>query len=122
MIKKSANYIMLFALLFSGIGISINQHCSGNLAHTSFMSVNEPCCQKDLCTCCNETNYSFKIEDAFLKPALNIKHLKTKYFKRQIKSETIIFREKSQFLLSEFNKLPEHFNINLQTLLQCFRL
>lgn len=122
MIEKTANYIMSIVFLFSCIGISIEQHCSGNISHAAFIHINETCCQNDLCSCCNETKYSFKIKDAFLKPAFKLNHLKPKYFNTQIKSETIIFREKNQFLLSEFNKLPEHFNINLQTLLQCFRL
>ncbi len=122
MIKKSANYIMSIVLLFSGIGISINQHCSGNLSYSDFVRVNKTCCQKDLCTCCNKTNDSFKITNVFLKPAFKTKHLKTKHSIEHIKSETVTVREKAEFLLLEFNKFPKYFNINLSVLLQCFRL
>ncbi len=66
MIKKAANYIMSFLLLFSVIGISINKHYSGNeLYSVSIFSIPESCCDEP-CNYCNETTEVFRITDDFL--------------------------------------------------------
>jgi len=73
MIKKAANYIMSFSLLFSVIGISINKHYSGNeLYSVSVFSEPDSCCDdEDDCDCCTETNDLFQITDVFLQSVIH---------------------------------------------------
>ncbi len=124
MIKKAANYIMSFLLLFSVIGISINKHYSGNeLYSVSIFSIPESCCDEP-CNYCNETTEVFRITDDFLQSVFHfvydvkIINLTTRFNDFEAK----FFSKESTSMVFKFYKCLKHLRQNTSAKLQCFRL
>ncbi len=67
MLKKTVYYIMIFLLLLSVIGITVNKHYSGTkLFSVSVFTEAESCCTGH-CNCCNNTSETYKLTDSFFK-------------------------------------------------------
>ncbi|NOZ35480.1 MAG: hypothetical protein GXO80_09315 [Chlorobi bacterium] len=93
MFKKTVYYIMIFLLLLSVIGITVNKHYSGTkLFSVSVFTEAESCCTGH-CNCCNNTSETYKLTDSF--------------FKTDFESNTkpVIFNSFG-YILSTNNKIP----------------
>ena len=123
MFKKAAYYIMVFILLLSVIGITVNKHYSGNKLFSVSVFLEADSCCNGPCDCCNETSETFNLTDSFVKTDFN--------FKQKISVEPVSFFIKlfnnisftnKSFILSGGFRFLKPVVLNSVAFLQSFRL
>jgi len=70
--KKFGHIIMIFLLLISTAGVSINKHYSGGELYSSAIFVDADSCCENPCGCCDEKSEHLKVEADYLASSFDL--------------------------------------------------
>jgi len=70
--KKIGHIIMIFLLLISTAGVSINKHYSGGELYSTAIIVDADSCCENPCGCCDEKSEQLKVEADYLASSFDL--------------------------------------------------